>query len=113
MASIPPEQSPKNDPQVTTLLDTLSHHIRREIITYFEHHADAKTATRDELVEHLHNRIPETTRTNLEIQLVHNHLPKLAERNWIEYNARSTIIRYHGHNTAPHLIEGLHTLFTT
>ena len=112
MSSIPPECYPEKAPQVDDLLDTLSHHIRREIIQYFETHAEADTASREELVEHLLARTPETTRTDVEIQLTHKHLPKLAERGWIEYDPRSKQIRYHSHSTAPLLLGELHALFT-
>lgn len=55
----------------------------------------------EEVTDHLLARIPDTTREYLEIQLAHNHLPKLADRNWIEYDPHSRQIQYGGHSTAP------------
>lgn len=102
---------PEKAPQINVLLDTLSHHFRREIIHYFEIHSNADTALLAEMVDHLQARIPDTSHEDVELKLIHSHLPKLAERDWIEYDSRSQQIRYHGHRSAPDLVEDLHTMF--
>lgn len=109
----PPECYPEKALEVNALLDTLSHHVRREIIRYFENHSEAEVATLEETAEYIHDQIPGTSREVLEAQLAHNHLPKLSERGWIEYDSRTTHIRYYGHDTAARLVDEIHAIFTS
>lgn len=98
-------------PEINSLLDTLGHHVRRELIYYFEHYNTAETATFEEVVTYLLNQVPDTSRKQLEVGLVHNHLPKLTARDWIDYDAQSKEIQYYGHETAPHLLGEVHAMF--
>lgn len=100
-------------PEMNALLDALGHHLRREIIFYFEQCTTSETATFDELLAHLHDRLPESLHEGLKAMLVHNHLPKLADCGWIEYDPRSEIIRYHGHDSAAVWLQDLHDVFAT
>lgn len=104
---------PDKAPEINTLCDTLGHHLRREIIYYFEQCTDAETATYDELLTHLRDRLPDPLEERLRTKLVHTHLPKLAKRDWIAYDARSEEIRYHGHETAASYLQELHNIFVT
>lgn len=108
MASQPcyPEKAPK----VNQLLDTLSHHLRRELIQYFETHDD-ETAALDDVVTHIEQRVPTETSETLHMKLNHNHLPKLAERGWLDYDTRSEQIRYHGHDRGKRWLEEVRTVF--
>lgn len=102
---------PDKAPKIDLLLDTLSHHLRREIIYYFEQCTDAETATYDELFTHLHDRLPDPRQERLKTKLVHQHLPKLASRDWIECDPRSDVIRYYGHESAAVWLQELHDVF--
>lgn len=102
---------PDKAPEINTLCDTLGHHLRRELIYYFEECTDAESATYDELLTHLHNRLPDANQVRLKCNLVHKHLPKLADRDWISYDPRSEEIRYYGHETAAPLLRDLHAVF--
>lgn len=98
-------------PEINSLLDTLGHRVRRELIYYFEHCSTAVTATFEEVVTYLLNQFPDTSRKQLEVGLVHNHLPKLSDRDWIDYDVQSREIRYYGHETAPELLGVVHAMF--
>lgn len=102
---------PEKAPKVDALLDTLSHHIRREVILYFESRSDRTAATREEVVSHLDERIPEETPETLELKLTHSHLPKLAERGWLAYDSRSGKVRYLGHDRARRWLEQVVDVF--
>ena len=96
---------------VDALLDTLAHNIRRELIYYFEQCTDAETTTLEDLVDHIERRVPGQSADRLEIELVHNHLPKLAERGWLDYDRRTGEIRYYGHDQARKLTREVHEVF--
>lgn len=107
-----PECYPDKAPQVDELLDDLSHHLRRETLDFFETHADTRTATLDELVAHIEHRVPQETADSLRMKLQHSHLPKLADGGWLDYDARSETIHYHGHDRADQLLGEVHDVFT-
>lgn len=86
--------------RVDELFDTLSHRLRREVIDYFEEHAEGDAATLDELVVHIEQRVPRSVPDTLETQLRHVHLPKLGERGWLEFDRRTGHVRYEGHAEA-------------
>lgn len=102
---------PDKAPKIDTLLDALGHHLRREIIYYFENCTESETATFQEVLTHIHDRLPDTMHEQLEVKLAHNHLPKLADRGWLEYDPRTKQIRYFGHESAASLIRELPVLF--
>ena len=95
---------PRKAPKVNAVLDTLSHHLRREVIHYFENVASELTATVDELVTHVDARVPREDRETLAAALAHSHLPKLAERGWLDFDRRTGHVRYHGHDEAAGLL---------
>jgi hypothetical protein len=102
---------PDKAPAVDDLLDTLSNHLRREVVNYFQTVADSKTATLEEVVRFCERRgVPEGYE-QVRLRLVHTHLPKLADRGWLDYDRRSGDIRYHGHERAERLLEEMRTLF--
>ena len=92
-------------------MDTLSDSDRREAIHYFENHSSQMTATVDELVTHMDTRVPDKDREELSIVLLHNHLPKLQSRGWLEFEHRSKTIRYHGHESVEQLLEDMLAVF--
>lgn len=102
---------PNKAPAVNRLCETLSHHIRREVIHYFENYTEEETATLDEVVDHIIGRIPGSDTERLEIELVHMHLPKLAERGWIDHDSRTNEIRYYGHEDARNLLNEVRDIF--
>ena len=104
---------PDKAQEIDTLLDTLSHHLRREIIHYFENRVDAETATFQAMVAHLQSQLPATHHEHLKVKLVHTDPPKLADRGWIEYDPRTKQIRYRGHETAASRLRDVNTLFET
>lgn len=102
---------PEKAATINTLFDTLAHNVRREVIYYFEQCTEAETATIDELVEHIEPRIPGRSAEHVEIELVHKHVPKLADREWVEYDRRTRQIRYLGHDRARQFIREVHDVF--
>lgn len=102
---------PDKAPRVNALLDALAHHLRREVIHYFETEARTSTASLDAVVAHIDNRVPRD-REELTTALVHRHLPKLATEGWLEFDQRSGEIRYHGNDRAPRLLAEVIDVFT-
>ena len=102
---------PEKAPAINALLETLAHNVRREVINYFEQHVETDRATLDELVSHIDDRIPDRAPKRIEIELVHNHLPKLDERDWLDYDQRSGQIRYYGHDQARELLREVQAVF--
>lgn len=96
--------SPADAQRVDELLDTLSHHLRREVIHYFENETRDSTAPLDAVVSHLEDRVPGADADRLRAQLAHRHLPKLAARGWLDYDSGAGVIRYHGHDSAEELL---------
>jgi hypothetical protein len=91
---------------VDRLFDTVSDHLRREAINYFEHRDG--TATRDELVDHVASRVPHLEREEVEALLWHRHLPRLRENGWLEVDYRTDTIRYQGHESAAQWTRKMH-----
>lgn len=79
------------------LFETLADEQRRILVSFF---ADEKTNTFsvDELVTALCRRMDEKTgtrqRRNVEIDLRHRQLPKLAEAGIVEYETERNVVRY-------------------
>jgi hypothetical protein len=95
---------PERSTKIDELLDTLSDTYRREVIDYFENHAETSAATLSELVDHLDARVAGTNPAELRRSLHHRHLPKLEDRGWLEYDARNHDVHYRGRDaTAEHL----------
>lgn len=102
---------PNKAPKVDKLLQTLSDSVRREIIHYFENHTVKQTASLDELVAHIENRIPAKPIEDLWILLSQDHVPSLEARGWLEFDAESNVIRYHGHDEAARLLKDVLDVF--
>ena len=102
---------PDKAPKVNRLLDTLSNHLRRELIYYFECVVETDVATLDEIVSHINARVPETTADSLKISVMHIHLPKLEERGWIDYDPRTGDIHYRGHVSAEEFLDDVKEVF--
>ncbi|WP_255195296.1 DUF7344 domain-containing protein [Halorarius litoreus] len=103
----PPEQAA----QVDQLLDTLDDHVRREVVNYFENHTRSSTARFQEVLDYVDRRILEHDRDQLSTQLVHNHLPKLQSRDWLEYDRRTGVVSYDGHEDAARLLAAVTAVF--
>lgn len=102
---------PEKAPEADQLLDTLSHPIRREVVYYFERFATDDTASIDDLSAHVEEQVPLTDLSGIRHALHHAHLPKLAERDWLDYDARSGDVRYYGHEDAAELLSELADVF--
>lgn len=89
---------PSEATAVDTLFDTLSHHIRREVIRYFEQEAEGDTATLRELVVRISEQNTQVDSHQTEVSLAQIHLPKLADRGWIAYDRTDGQIRYYGND---------------
>ncbi len=95
---------------VDDLLDTLRHPMRRVTIRYFERRA-SPVASLDELVAHVADARRSDSQDEVRIQLVHNHLPKLADREWLEYDLERGEVRYRGHDGADQLLDEVRGIF--
>lgn len=103
---------PDKAPQMNHLLDELSHHLRREIIYFFENNHHSNTARLDELVSHTERRVPDEQEQELTMKLIHTHLPKLARAGWLDHDRRTGEIRYHGHEHAEKWLGELQSIFS-
>lgn len=104
---------PHKTHELDELLKTLSNSIRREIIHYFEKHADATTASLTELVVHIERRTPSKTSEALWKTLYQTHLPRLEAREWLEFDTERKIVTYHGHDEGDRLLEEAKDVFST
>lgn len=98
-----PEKAPTTD----SMLETLSHNLRREVIHYFENIESTDTATLADLSAHIAERVPEVSRSEVSLRLRHNHLPKLEANGWVECDPRKQHVRYRGHDSAEALLTEL------
>lgn len=84
---------------VDTVFTLLSNEMRRLLCHYFLAR-DSPTATVDDLVTHLLEYDlsgAARDRQHLRTELLHRHLPKLADAAVIDYDERTETVRYHGH----------------
>lgn len=82
------------------LLDILADRHRRFLLEFLADEADP-TAPLDEAVGYVTNRIAEETgrrpnEDDVEMELRHHHVPRLADDEVLEYDARSETLRYYG-----------------
>ncbi|WP_135821071.1 DUF7344 domain-containing protein [Halostella litorea] len=108
-----PSQScyPEKAPAIDKLLDTLSNHLRRQVIDYFENHTQSRTASLDELVVYVERQVPSEGHEQLKLNLIHVHLPELAERGWIDYDRQDYQIHYNGHENADRWLREVRSVF--
>jgi hypothetical protein len=104
-------RDPDRGSTMDTLLDTLNHSVRRELIRQFETREGEGVISVRELAAAIAHEHPSKTESDLRVQLVHVHLPKLADRGWVEYDADAGRVRYSGHETGTQLLEELQELF--
>ncbi|QLD90357.1 hypothetical protein HWV07_15460 [Natronomonas salina] len=104
--------SPEESLAVNDLLDTLSHHVRREVVHHFEQTTTDATATLDELIRYIEPRVELATREELEVSLPHSHLPYLEARGWLEFDQRNEDIQYYGHDDGEEYLGELTSVFT-
>lgn len=102
---------PERAPKVDRVLEGLSHHLRREVVYYFEHTCSGNAASFDEVVAHVEEGVPHASGERLAIALTHCHLPRLQQLGWLEFDRRSEEIRYHGHDSAHQLLTEVIELF--
>lgn len=80
------------------VFDLLKDESRRHLLYYFRGRP-REVVTVDELADHLRGRFdarPEADTDRFELQLVHNHLPKLDHLGVIEYDPQDETVRYRG-----------------
>lgn len=82
------------------LLDLLVDRRRRALVECLETEADP-TVSLDEAVEYVTNRVADETgrrpnEDDVELELLHHHVPRLADDGVLEFDARSETIRYVG-----------------
>lgn len=88
----------KVDPNLDDILGVLNSCSRREILYQLEH-AETDVMRFEELVDAELAGNPEATdRAAVIADLYHTQLPRLAEIDWIDYDARSGIVRYRPEN---------------
>lgn len=97
--------------QMDELLDSLSHHHRREVIRYFENATSAESATIEDIASHIAQRVPEVNQENVAVQLSHAHVPNLQSCGWVDYDHRTQHVRYRGHDSAEELLSELASIF--
>ena len=89
-----------SDHTVSTVCELLANPTRR-VAVQFLIAEETDTAELDTLVEHVHEEVDAvTTPEQARIALVHNHLPRLADYDIIEYDKHDEIVHYH---ESPHL----------
>ncbi|WP_164471878.1 DUF7344 domain-containing protein [Halosimplex salinum] len=103
---------PEKAEMADTIFEDLSHHVRREIINFFENFNDGHSAPLNDLVAHISARMPDRDREKLILSLFHRHLPTLQSTGWIDFDQRSEEIRYYGHESVPELLHEAMAMFT-
>lgn len=103
---------PEKAPNIDVLFDTLSNNYRREIIHYFENISESSTTSYDNLASHIEDRVPGASDEAITSALIHNHLPKLQSRGWLDFDARSNQIRYYGRESSEQLINEVADVFS-
>ncbi|MFH5801156.1 hypothetical protein [Haladaptatus sp. CMAA 1911] len=90
---------------LSTASKLLTKPTRRAVIQHFSARK-TPTAELSELVDYVHETVETVTNPKqARITLVHQHLPKLAEHEVIDYDERSETIRYRDEKHLEHLLE--------
>lgn len=82
------------DAKLDELFEVLADGHRRRLLEYLED-AEDDVAALPELVDHVADESADD-RERVAVTLHHSHLPKLAEADIVEYDARSETVRYRG-----------------
>ncbi|WP_434084144.1 DUF7344 domain-containing protein [Halorarius litoreus] len=107
----PTANSPVSPNECDDIFQTLSHEVRRETIRAFETNSLLQTTTVESLATELESRIAHPNRRQIRLELVHNHLPKLESRKWLEYDQRAGDVVYKGHPRALPVLEHISAIF--
>lgn len=99
------------DTHLDACLRLISDRQRREILQQLRHESDGKTGV-DELVTQLHGSDTARSRgqgsqEQVAIELVHNHLPKLADHGLVEIDPENEIVRYQSDEQVEALLDAL------
>jgi len=106
------KRSSQNVRRVNELLETLSDPVRREIVHYFENHAERTDASLDEVISHIVARKPGESHEKLMLELPQTHLAKLQSKGWLDYDSRTGHIAYHGNEGAKQLLSDVFEIFS-
>jgi len=93
------------------LLSTLSNPIRREALRYFEKQSTEATASLQEVVDYVENRMASKSSEDLWNTLYQVHLPTLEQRGWLKFDTEHESISYHGHQEAEQLLREVCDIF--
>lgn len=96
------------------ILDILAHHRRRILLEYLWEQP-GNDASFKEVTEHILLKVGQKQETkpnhnDIQIELQHQHLPKMEDTGVIEYDIRSQTIRYHENERLEIAYERIHDL---
>lgn len=93
-------------PGLDELFQVLADEKRRRVLGYLAD-TDDGVAAFSELLEHVADDSAGESSDNerVAVSLHHNHLPKLADANVVEYDPRSEVVRYRGGQVVSHWVE--------
>lgn len=104
--SRPTDQSPELT--LTQIFTVLANHRRRVMLECFRQFGES--VERSDLVDRVaayesDSETPEEIREQVAMDIHHNHLPRLTDLGLVEYDDRSTTIRYYGHPLLEAILE--------
>lgn len=102
---------PEKRKRADELLTALSDLIRREIIHYYENHAEEPNSGIDELASHIADRMPAERQKHLLLKLPQTQLPKLEFGGWLSYNKQTGRVIYNGNDDANQLLTDVRDMF--
>lgn len=99
---------------VDTLLDILANANRRHLIDLLRDRPD-KTASFEAVTKHIiteagRDRGVQPNDDDVQVELYHTHLPKLADAGVVEYDIRSQTVRYHSNERLEALFDRVEDL---
>jgi len=103
---------PDKAPDVDQLLYILKHHVRREIVYFFESFTTSHRSSIDGLVSHMKRRgVSNQSEERLRTSLHHEHLPTLEDAGWVAYNPTAGEVLYYGDDNAEEWIQQIADIF--
>lgn len=93
---IPPFETTADPATIDRVYSALATETRRAVLAYFDA-SDTQTASLDDLTEYIATRqsgAAARTRDQVKMRLHHVGLPKLDDVGFIDYDARTTTVRY-------------------